>query len=407
VNLGDRLVYSNGILILSGLAAALLLAFRANVNSLIHLYVIGVFTAFTLAQAGMVRYWLRTKAAGWRWRALMNGTGATVTGLVDVIVIWTKFTSGAWMVTIAIPVLIAMFYAIHRHYKAVARRLRAKAKAVLARPQPNNTVILYVERLDAATREAFWFARTISHGSFRAIHVPFPGSDAGIRPRFFRWSQGEPHLEVLSPEEEPLDAVLEYIWAFPHGDGDFVTVVVPELFRKRSLLAAVLRRSTFSLKVGLLREPGIVVSDVPRLASPEIDWVEPTQATCVVPVSDVHAASLRALVYARSLGLPDTRAVFFAFDDEDAARIRRDWERFSLDVPLEIIEAPFRDVGKPLLSYLGRITATPGAVAVVVMPELIVRGTDRLLHNQRALYLKRLLLFEPQVILTSVPYQLL
>jgi amino acid transporter len=407
VNLGDRLVYSNGILILSGLAAALLLAFRANVNSLIHLYVIGVFTAFTLAQAGMVRYWFRTKAAGWRWRALMNGTGATVTGLVDVIVIWTKFTSGAWMVTIAIPALIAMFYAIHRHYKGVARRLRAKAKAVLARPQPTNTVILYVERLDAATREAFWFARTISQGSFRAIHVPFSGSDAGIRPRFFRWSQGEPHLEVLSPEEEPLDAVLEYIWAFPHGEGNFVTVVVPELFRKRSLLAAVLRRSTFSLKVGLLREPGIVVSDVPRLASPEIDWVEPTQATCVVPVSDVHAASLRALVYARSLGLPDTRAVFFAFDDDDAARMRRDWARFSLDVPLEVIEAPFRDLGKPLLSYLGRITADPGAIAVVVMPELIVRGTDRLLHNQRALYLKRLLLFEPQVILTSVPYQLL
>ena len=87
--------------------------------------------------------------------------------------------------------------------------------------------------------------------------------------------------------------------------------------------------------------------------------------------------------------------------------MRRNWARFSLDVPLEVIEAPFRDVGKPLLSYLGRITADPGAIAVVVMPELIVRGTDRLLHNQRALYLKRLLLFEPQVILTSVPYQLL
>jgi hypothetical protein len=159
--------------------------------------------------------------------------------------------------------------------------------------------------------------------------------------------------------------------------------------------------------VGLLREPGIVVSDVPRLASPEIDWIEPTHATCVVPISDVHAASLRALVYARSLGLPDTRAVFFAFDDEDAVRMRRDWRKFALDVPLEIVEAPFRDVGKPLLSYLGQITANPRAVAVVVMPELIVRGTDRLLHNQRALYLKRLLLFEPQVILTSVPYQLL
>jgi amino acid transporter len=406
VNLGDRLVYSNGILILSGLAAGLLIAFRANVNSLIHLYVIGVFTAFTLAQAGMVRYWLRTRERGWRRSAVLNGTGATVTGLVDVIVIWTKFTAGAWMVTIAIPVLITGFYAVHRHYRAVERRLRAKAKAVLARPDPPNTVILYVERLDAATREAFWYARTISQGSFRAIHVPFPGSDAGIRPRFFRWAQGTPHLEMLSPEEEPLDAVLEYIWAFPKGEGEFVTVVIPELFRKRSLLA-VLRRSTFSLKVGLLREPGVVVTDVPKLAGSEGEWAEPSRATCLVPVSGIHAASLRALIYARSLGFPDTRAVFFAFDEEEAAKTKRDWNRFSIGMPLEIVEAPFRDVGKPLLAYLGRITADPGAVAVVVMPELIVRGTDRLLHNQRALYLKRLLLFEPHVILTSVPYQLL
>jgi hypothetical protein len=105
--------------------------------------------------------------------------------------------------------------------------------------------------------------------------------------------------------------------------------------------------------------------------------------------------------------LPETRAVFFAFDEEEAARTKRDWDRLSVGMPLEIVEAPFRDVGRPLLAYLGRITSDPGAVAVVVMPELIVRGTDRLLHNQRALYLKRLLLFEPHVILTSVPYQLL
>jgi amino acid transporter len=406
VNLGDRLVYSNGILILSGLAVALLLAFRANVNSLIHLYVIGVFTAFTLAQAGMVRYWLRTRESGWRRSAALNALGAATTLVVDVIVIWTKFTSGAWMVTIAIPGLVACFYAVHRHYRAVGRRLRAKASAVLARPEPANTVILYVERLDAATREAFWFARTVSQGSFRAVHVPFPGSDPGIRPRFFEWAQGAPHLELLSPEEEPLDAVLEYIWAFPHGEGDFVTVVVPELFRKRSLLTAVLRRSTFSLKLGLLREPGVVVADVPHVATADDDWREPRHAACVVPISAVHAASLRALIYARSLGL-ETRAVFFAFDDQEAAKLRREWERFPVGVPLDIVEAPFRDVGKPLLVYLDRITGDPDSVAVVVMPELIVRGTDRLLHNQRALYLKRLLLFEPRVILTSVPYQLL
>jgi len=303
--------------------------------------------------------------------------------------------------------MIAGFYAVNRHYRSVARRLRAKAHAVLARPQPANTVVLYVERLDAATREAFWYARKISNGSLRAIHVPFPGSDPGIRPRFFNWSEGRPSLEVLSEEEDPLDAVLEYVWRFPHGEGDFVTVVIPELFRTPSLVSALMRHSTFSLKRGLLREPGVVVTDVPRLAgSSDGDWAEPRRAVGVVPIAGVNAVSLRALIYARSLGLDDTSAVFFSLEDDDATKIERDWERFPTGLPLEVVDAPFRDLGKPLLTYLRRITADPEAVAVVVMPELVVRGTDRLLHNQRALYLKRILLFEPGVILTSVPYQL-
>jgi amino acid transporter len=406
VNLGDRLVFSNGMLILAGLAALLILGFRAKVDSLIHLYVIGVFTAFTLAQAGMVRYWLRTREPGWRMSAVLNAVGAATTFVVTVIVIWTKFTAGAWITVIAIPVLIMLFYAVHRHYATVGRRLTAKSRAVLARPEPHNTTVLYIERLDAATREAFWYARTISNGSFHAIHVPFPGSDPGIRPRFFSWSDGHPHLEVLSEEEEPLDAVLEYIWGFPIGEGDFVTVVIPELFRTPSLISAVMRRSTFSLKLGLLKEPGVVVTDVPRLAG-DGGAIEPERAKCVVPVSTINAVSLRALLYAQSLGFRDTSALFFSFEEEDEQRMQREWQRVPLDIPLEIVEAPYRDVGKPLLAHLRKITADPDAVAVVVMPELIVRGTDRLLHNQRALYLKRLLLFEPRVILTSVPYQLL
>jgi hypothetical protein len=166
-------------------------------------------------------------------------------------------------------------------------------------------------------------------------------------------------------------------------------------------------RATFSLKRGLLREPGIVVADVPKLAaSANGDWVEPRRAVGVVPVAGLHVVSVRALVYAQSLRLDDIRAVHFSFDDDERSRVERDWRRLDQDLPLDLVEAPFRDLGAPLLAYLRKITADPEAVAVVVMPELVVRGTDRLLHNQRALYLKRLLLFEPRVILTSVPYQL-
>ena len=403
VNLGDRLAYSNGILVLAGLATGLLIAFRANVNSLIHLYVIGVFTAFTLAQAGMVRHWHKTQEKGWRWRAGVNALGSATTALVTVIVIATKFLEGAWMVIIAIPVLIALFYGVRRHYRSVGRRLRAKARAVQASREVENDVILYVERLDAATREALWYAQTISKRSLRAIHVPFPGSDPGIGPRFFHWTDGEPRLEILPADGDPLNPVLEEIWAIPQGESHFVTVVVPELFSKRSLLSAVLHRSTFSLKLGLLREPGVAVTDVPKLGG---DDVLPERAQVIVPVSAMHAGSLRALQYARSLGIRDTTAVYFADHEEEAEAMRDDWRRFPTGVPLDVVEDPYRDVGQPLLEYLRRVTADPQAVAVVVMPELIVRGTDRLLHNQRALYLKRLLLFEPRVILSSVPYRL-
>jgi amino acid transporter len=404
VNLGDRLAYSNGILVLAGLATGLLIAFRANVNSLIHLYVIGVFTAFTLAQAGMVRHWFRFREPGWQWRAAVNALGAATTLVVTVVVVSTKFLDGAWMVTIAIPVLILAFYGVRRHYRAVGRRLRAKARAVLASREVENNVVLYVERLDAATREALWYAQSISKSSFRAIHVPFPGSDPGIGPRFFHWTDGNPRLEILPRDGEALDAVLEEVWAVPQGESRFVTVVVPELFAKPSLLSAVLHRQTFSLKRGLLREPGVAVTDVPKLGGED---VLPRRAKVVVPVSELNAASLRALQYARSLGLRETTAIYFADEhDEEAEAIRRDWRQFPTGIPLEVVDAPFRDIGNPLLSYLRGITADPEAVAVVVMPEVVVRGTDRLLHNQRALYLKRLLLFEPRVILTSVPFQL-
>jgi len=403
-NLGDRLVYSNGILVLAGIAASLIVAFRADVDSLIHLYVIGVFTAFTLAQAGMVRHWQKTRGRKWKARALMNGIGGVATFVVTMVVIATKFADGAWMVIVAIPVIVFMFLAIRKHYRAVGRRLRAGSAAVLSR-EPSNEVVVYVERLDAATEEAIWYAREISGGHFHAIHVPAAGSDPGIRPRFFRRFEGAAQLEVVSGEDGPLDAVLEYIWRFPRGEGSFVTVVIPELFRRPSLASA-LRRKTFPLKLRLVDEPGVVVADVPRFEAESPGSVIPRRSVGLVPISGVHAASLRAIRYAETLPLDELRAMFFAFSAEEAERFRRDWEKWELDMPVEVYEAPYRDLGEPLLRRVRAVTADPDAVAVVIMPELVVHGWKRLLHNQRALYVKRLLLFEPRTILSSVPYQL-
>jgi len=160
-----------------------------------------------------------------------------------------------------------------------------------------------------------------------------------------------------------------------------------------------------ALKLRLLAEPGVVLADVPVL--PDVHRPKPKRLVVRVMVADVNAASMRAVNYARALDVSDTRAVHFAFSSDDAADIRRAWALEGASLRLEVDEAPYRDLGQPLLAYVRELTADPETAVLVVMPELVTRGWARLLHNQRALYVKRLLLVEPGVILASVPYQIL
>jgi amino acid transporter len=402
-NLGDRLVFSNGILVLAAIASLLIWIYRGSVDSLIHLYVVGVFTAFTLSQTGMVLYWRRRHWRGWRRRAVVNGVGAVATGVVTVIVVWTKFTQGAWLVIVAIPLLVLAFYGVHRHYRRLAKRLRAGAAAVASAPPATNTTLVVVEALDDATREAVWLAESIGDGAFEPLHAPRRDTDPGIRPRWRRWAGDAARLRVLQTDDGPVDAVLEQVWARPRGESTFTTVVIPELFRRASLVEQLRRPLELRLKLRLTSEPGVVVADVPVIEGD----VQPSSLVVRVLVSDVHAASMRAVNYARALGIADTSAVSFAAHGADARRIGETWSRHGSPIPLEVREAPYRDLGEPLLEYLRSLTAEPGRAVLVVMPELVLRGWRRLLHNQRALYIKRLLLFEPHVMLASVPYQLL
>ena len=122
-NRGDRLVFSNGILILGGTAAVLLVIFGGDTHSLIPLYAVGVFVSFTLSQASMVRRWLVRREAGWWWRWWLNAVGAATTGVVMLVIAGTKFTHGAWIVVVLIPVLVMVFMVVHRHYREVAGQL--------------------------------------------------------------------------------------------------------------------------------------------------------------------------------------------------------------------------------------------------------------------------------------------
>ncbi len=406
-NLGDRLVFSNGVVVLTGAAMALIVIYHANVNSLIHLYVVGVFTAFTLSQAGMVRYWLRTRDPGWQYRGAVNSLGAVTTGVVAVVVIWSKFSEGAWLVIVAIPLLVLLFVGINRHYRRFGRRLRVGVSAVRTARTPTNKILLWVESLDVATEGALWYARAIHHeGPIRALLAPGKHTDPGIRPRWWDFAQEEPKLEILSTEEGRMQALLEEVWRLPRGESDFVTVVIPEQFKRQSFLSAA-GRTSFRLKLRLLSEPGVVVTDVPVVTTQRAAAGQtPSRVVVRVLLANVHAGAMRAISYAQSLGVEDVRAVSFAFDGENAEQFRGEWQRAGLTLPLDLSDAPYRDIGTPLRAYIRELTADPGTVVNIVMPEMVVRGSARLLHNQRALYIKRLLLFERHVILSSVPYQL-
>jgi amino acid transporter len=266
MNRGDRLVFSNGILVLAFVAGGLVVAFNGDTSALIPLYAVGVFLSFTLSQTGMVRHHLKLRETGWRRNIVINGVGAVATFIVLIDVLVTKFTIGAWVPTVLIPLIVLAFLGVHRHYMRVRTRL----------------------------------------------HVA-----AGWKP-------------------------------------------------------------------------------------------PPMNHTVVVLVSGVHTGVLQALAYARSLHPNHLVAVSVVSDDDEQARIEAAWAKHQIEVPLEIVYSPYRELTRPILRYLDDIDARwSNDIVTVVVPEFVVtRWWEQLLHNQSALFLKGRLLFRRGTVVTSVPYHL-
>ncbi|MGW3421087.1 APC family permease [Streptomyces phaeochromogenes] len=275
-NRGDRLAFSNGIVALAVVAGLLLWGFRANVTNLIHLYILGVFTSFTLSQTGMVRHWngeLRatTDPASRRRHhsaRVINALGAVVTGLVLVIVLATKFLEGAWLAVLAAIVLWVMMRGIRRHY-------------------------------DATSAE----------------------------------------LAVTDPREE---------------------------------------------------------------------LVPPSRVLGIVLVSTLHKPTLRALSYAHALHPDRLEALTVSVDRDESLALRERWQEYGIDVPLKVLDSPYREVTRPVVEYVRSLRReSPRDVVAVFIPEYVVgHWWENLLHNQSALWLKSRLLFTPGVMVTSVPWQL-
>jgi amino acid transporter len=265
-NRGDRLVFSNGILVLAGVAALLIVAFGGKTNALIPLYAVGVFISFTLSQAGMVRHHQREREPHWKRGVAINGVGSAATALVAVIIAVTKFAKGAWIPLILIPVIVLLFKVIKSHYSGVA---------------------------------------------------------AGLK--------------------------------------------VPVDYKPRRM-----------------------------------------NHTVVVLVGSVHRGVLEALAYAKSLHPDRLLAVTIVSDEEEQEKIEQAWRERGIDVPLEIVHSPYRELTTPILRFVDELDARyPDSIVTVVLPEFVVGSWwSQLLHNQSALFLKGRLLFRKGTVVTSVPYHL-
>jgi amino acid transporter len=265
-NRGDRLIFSNGLIMLGVLAALAIVIFRGDTHALIPLYAVGVFLSFTLSQAGMVKHWVTGKSKGWRKGMVVNGIGALTTAVVLAIIATTKLVHGAWVVLMLLPALVFVFGRIHHYYRLMAAQISLKR----------------------------------------------------LRPRY------------------------------------------------------------------ALREH-----------------------TVLLPISGLYQQVIPALQYARLLS-EDVRVVYVDLDPEATANLRSGWAWWGYDMPLVLLESPYRSIVQPLLQYIERVQEEhPHKVVTVILPEFIpAKWWQHFLHNQTALQIKGALLFKMGVVVISVPYYL-
>jgi amino acid transporter len=266
-NQGDRLVFSNGILILSGFAILLVVAFGGDTHALLPLYAIGVFISFTLSQSGMVRRWLRLREKGWRWRVWVNGIGAVVTGIVLLTLAATKFSEGAWIVVVVIPLLMIAFLVMHRHYEEVAAEL--SLEGLEGPPEFQHTVLVLIGDVHRGVVRAVQYARTLAAPSaaVRAVYVETdPARTAKLEEKWAKWGFGVPLVVLTSPYRSVLRPFLEYIDQVQSRGGDqMVTIVLPEFLPRRWWQHVLHNQTALLIKAALLFRKNTVVADVPYL----------------------------------------------------------------------------------------------------------------------------------------------
>lgn len=279
---GSRLVYSRGIIALGVISSALIIIFQASVTRLIPLYAIGVFLSFTLSQAGMARRWWKIGhlkegveivepgsvlkyESGWKYRMVINGFGAICTAIVMVVFSVTKFKEGAWVVLILTPVLVAIFFSIHHHYRGLAKKLSLESFGATPSRSIRHRVILPISGVHQGTLAALRYARILSD-DVTVVHVSIePAESEKVRQKWRKWGEGVRMVILNSPYRLFVEPLLGYIAdiARQRQPGETITIVVPE-FVSTSRWSAALHTNTAALLRSQLRnQEGIVITSVP------------------------------------------------------------------------------------------------------------------------------------------------
>ncbi len=265
---GDRLAFSYGILVLGGLAAVLVIGFEAKTHALIPLYAVGVFIDFTISQSGMVRHWLRERSPGWRRRLAINAFGATLTGAVAIVVTTVKFTDGAWLVLVLIPVLVLMMSFVFRQYEAQAQELHVRDEGVLPGPHREQRVVVPVNGINRAVIQAINFGRAFGT-DLRAVYVT-DDMDAAqdLRERWSRQLPDVPLVVVESPYRAVISPVVAYLdvldqaWP-PDREAPITIVVLPEYVARHWWDRLLYNQTAKRLKAALVGREHTVIADVP------------------------------------------------------------------------------------------------------------------------------------------------
>ena len=409
---GHRLVFSNGIVALAAAASLVLLVFRASVTAMIPLYALGVFTSFTLSQAGMAKRHLRLHEKGWRFGLFVNGLGASATCVVAIVIAIVKFQSGAWMIMVFVPVLVAVLVRVNKTYGAEEEQLviGEQDRATHARTVAHTALVL-IDDVDAETLHAAQYALTIGPTDVRALHLGAP--DERLAATWASLGMRIPLAFVPCPGRAG-DCIEDYI-VTSCRPGAQVTLIVPapddESWR------AQLRRSRtwagMSERLRDLPNVGVVVvrdhGGAGHRVSDGRTQVSPRQRhVAIVLVEHLDRAVLKASRYARGIDASEVRAVHAANDPVRAGHLIDQWLAFGYlaGIPLDVEECFDRNIERSLRGYVEQFQRDDTEITLILPRRHFHKRLHLLLHDRTSRKISRAFAQQPHVDVVVVPFHL-